>query len=116
MSWPTRPPLPCSVREMTEPERAWVGAMVEAEGSVTERPTKSHHTYRDWVLQLANTDFEITSALLRTTGVGHVYWAEPPTGTRPQLHWRVNRKLDLLDLQRQLAPYCMKIRRLEYPS
>lgn len=47
-------------------EAAWVGAMIEAEGSI-------YPNGAGWRLNLASTDVETLATLLRLTGVGTVY-------------------------------------------
>ena len=103
---------PSQVRQMAPDERAWVGAMIEAEGSVMVNPSHSNHKAK---IMVANTDPEILSALLRATGVGHVglktesrQWQRKPCYT-----WQVQAQLEARDIALQCAPYSMKLQRVE---
>lgn len=101
---------PCQVREMSIDERAWVGAMIEAEGSVG----KPYGQYRQWRITVVNTDPEILSALLRATGVGIVglktrakQWQR-----KPCFGWSVQAQLDVAGIVNQCAPYSMKLQQV----
>lgn len=98
-------PKPASIREMAEIERAWLGAMVEAEGSVGFYNTNGRHGH--WRVTIANKDPEVISAALRLTRIGSV--CPRPSGV---LYWVVDRRNDVRLLAEQLAPYCMKVRRI----
>lgn len=88
---------------MTEVEKAWVGAMVEAEGYV------GFYNGR-WRIGVGNTDPEIISAILRATGVGLVSIQK---GTnKPIIHWSSQRYNDVINLSNQLKDYCMKVRKI----
>jgi len=56
-----------SVREMTEIERAWVGAMIEAEGCL--RVNKEHPFYH---LSISSNEVETIATILRLVGDGRV--------------------------------------------
>jgi hypothetical protein len=103
---------PVSLRVMTEVEAAWVGAMIEAEGSIYLHPQYNQQRMR---IDVCNTDPEIISALLRLTGIGSVYVDMPRDtrlGTKPAYHWLVHQYLNAGALARRIAAYSPKAQRL----
>lgn len=94
-------PLPSSVREMTAVEAAWVGALIEGEGSMIAHP-RGRTT---WAVTVQSTDVETIATLLRLTGAGLVYSKRVPDGRKPQWSWEVRRKFDVRDLLYQVCPY-----------
>ena len=100
-----------SARNMTEPERAWVGAMVDAEGSVLQS-IDTRNRLPHWRLSVEMLEPEYMSALLRATGVGNIYYRRRPQRQHPFFTWGVWRYLDILSLARQCAPYSIKLQRV----
>ena len=109
------------VREMTAVESAWIGAMIEAEGSVLwkkARPNRRGVVFARHIITLVNTDVEIISALLRTTNCGSVFrnwareWHKGFRPTKPIYVWHVARRREVEDIARQCAPYSMKLQTL----
>lgn len=101
--------LACRVREMSDVQAAWVGAIIEAEGSVVFTPRTSLHYAR---IQVSNTDVEIISALMRTTGVGSVcLLQQSKLGTKDCWCWAVQARNDIQSLVRQCSLYAMKLQR-----
>ncbi len=106
---------PSNLRTMTEPEAAWIGAMVEAEGSVYNTLGTDR-----WKVQFVNTDLELISAFLRVTGVGQVYYREsrPCTGaasgsmSKPLFIWVINAHNDVAQLQERCEMYSGKLQRI----
>ena len=108
---------PSSVRTMTEVERAWVGAFVEADGSAfIVRRSGCSPSPRVYASQR---EVDPIATLLRVTGVGSIqWWKEKPSvrfqsfgrGSRTYEIWRwtVGRRNDALDILRQCAPYSWK--------
>lgn len=92
---------------MTAVEAAWVGAMVEAEGSVVLNPRYQR-------VDVINTDPEILSAMLRATGAGTVIF-KPNSNPRyrPGFYWTLCRRLEIRELVRQCSGYSMKLQRLQ---
>lgn len=88
------------VRTMSEPERAWVGAFIDGEGSLYQE-TRGYNR-----LSGCNTEVELISTLIRATGVGKVY-LQPQIGL-PLWVWRVNRLHQIQEIARQIKPYCLK--------
>ncbi len=109
---------PCEVREMTEPERAYIGAMIEGEGNV--RLYNAHKSCAacrtgggHWRITVVNTDVEIISALLRATGVGRITRRTPEKlENKPCYSWFVGRYNDILSLVRQSARYSTKLQQV----
>ena len=102
---------PASVRLMSEIERAWVGAMVEADGCISRE--KAHPR---WDIRVANGNLEVISALLRATGVGNVYLAYYMRfGERHSWGWtwQVTRQNDVVALAAQIEHYCTKAQKLK---
>lgn len=96
---------------MTEPERAWVGALLEGEGSVY--PNGGGTT-----ICVANTDLELISALLRLTGVGCVSLqtrAGQRRGSGTARHdlwlWTLHRHNDVYAVACQCTEYSQKAQR-----
>lgn len=91
-------------------EQAWIGAMIEAEGSVS----KPYGPHLQWRIGVGNTDLEIISALLRVTGVGTIH-LQPPSklGRKTCWTWQVQAANDVAAIVKQCAPYSMKLRRIE---
>lgn len=88
---------------------AWLGAMIEGEGSAyvhyftdARQPAAS--------LQFSNTKVELISAALRIAQVGSVSSRARSSrlSRRRIFHWRVERWWETLLLARRLAPYSMK--------
>ena len=104
------PLKPSRVREMSEGECGYVGALIDGEGTVYD------HFYGGAArvyphISLANTDPEIISALLRMTGTGSVSRGSSTgkLGTKPHFIWQVMRSLEFVDLAQQLYNYSIKI-------
>ena len=103
---------PSRINTMTGIEAAWVGAIIEGEGSVMEK----HGSLRPrWRVMVANTDPEIMSALLRLTGSGSICCTvdrKGTLGTKPVYRWELAAVEDVLHLVRQCSPYSMKLQRV----
>jgi hypothetical protein len=97
-----------TLREMSEPEAAWVGAMLDAEGSI-RISTSGYPT-----LQVVNTNPEILSALLRATGIGRIYWRKPSVvyqARLPVFQWLVQQRDNARALLTRIQTYSMKAQR-----
>jgi len=100
-----------NVREMSPVEAAWIGAMIEAEGSVIFRPQHSGHLAK---ISMTNCDPEVLSAMLRVTGAGHLYPAPVHRwGRKPVFHWGISAWNEVKDIVRQCAAYSMKLQKVE---
>ncbi len=97
---------------MTEPEAAWLGAAIEGEGGLGRLPGKRMALS----LEVANTDPEFISALIRITGLADVYGKifKNPQGRpwAPAFRWRVSRANDMLAIARRCAIYSTKCQRV----
>jgi hypothetical protein len=104
---------PRSAREMTEPEQAYIGALIDGEGCVHLREN------RGITIDVTNTEVELISACLRATGCGSVSLknraGDVPRAGRWCLHdafvWYVYRHNDIDAIARQCAPWSMKCQR-----
>ncbi|KKN84431.1 hypothetical protein LCGC14_0288930 [marine sediment metagenome] len=122
-----------TVRTMSDVEAAWVGAMIEGEGSIRLRgrlkpgvwvPIGAHTRDRlDDVDQISpmgvdfySTDVETIATMLRLTGCGTVYYREPrpdyvsPNGAqafakKPSWQWVVQYKELVRGICAQIQPY-----------
>ena len=105
--------FPVSAKEMTDSERAWVGAMVDAEGSVLQATdARNGRTYWRLSIEMVGNGPEYMSALLRATGVGTVRYRIREWQHHEFFVWGVWRYLDILSLARQCAPYSIKLQRV----
>lgn len=94
---------PSRVRQMTPVEAAWVGAMVEGEGSLY-----LHKASRNFHLAVGNTEVETISTLLRFTNDGTVYCQRPAEkNVRRKILWiwSVTAQEAITDILRQVIPY-----------
>jgi hypothetical protein len=104
-----RPTTTHTIRQMRSDEAAWVGAMIEAEGSVSVyRPV--HGTNDAIQIQVSNTDVEIISTLLRFVGAGNVRYVRPGVGQRWVSKkglwiWSLSQQIQLRALAPQIAPW-----------
>jgi len=90
---------------------AWMGAMIEAEGSTYISATPGRPRA---CVQFCNTDPELISTALRLTQIGTVQpkLHSSPLSRKLILWWRVERWWDALALAQQLAPYSPKAQTL----
>ena len=92
------------IRHMNDEERAYVGAMIDAEGCVTFTP-KLHRL----TINVSNTSLEIISALLRATHVGRVYPYRRDDGRKQVWAWVVQAKMDALEIISYCRRYSTKL-------
>ena len=86
---------------------AWIGAMIEAEGSVTISPLSSRHLLR---ISVVNSDPEIISVLLRHIGTGSV---STKHGANKLCYvWSVQRQREVQEIARQCQQYSMKLQKV----
>src|SRR3990167_2254942 len=98
---------PSSLREMTEVEAAWVGATIEAEGTISRRTQKPQIIE----IRVGSSSVETIATLLRLRGVGTVYLhssAASPLTKKTIWDWVVFRKLDSLALISAVSPYLVE--------
>ncbi len=98
--------LPCSVREMSTIEAAWMGAMIDGEGCILRQQQRGFDYTR---LSMGNTEPELVSAFLRATGVGCIIMGQQKKAHhRPFFNWTVNRQNDVFEIIRQCRPFSIK--------
>ncbi len=106
MTMPKGYRLPSRLRNMTEVEAAYLGAMIDGEGCITN----SGRGHRQ--IKFGNTDIELISACLRATGIGGIELRLPRGLSKlPLWIWNVGRAQEIEDLCRRIAPYSMKAQR-----
>ena len=89
-------------REMSSVEAAYVGAMLDGEGTVSIRK-------RSASFSIGNSELELISAFLRATGCGGIYYSPVKEGANlPGWAWAVGSRLTLESLAIQLAAYSIK--------
>lgn len=91
-------------REMSEVERAWLGAFIEADGSAGWRQMK---TMRRPQITIAQKEIEPIATALRITQCGSVN-----KGKHQCWHWEVMATNDVIAVAEQCAPYSWKIQRM----
>jgi hypothetical protein len=106
MTTKKKDPKQSTVRLMTTAQAAWVGAMIEAEGSVDVR-ANDHGYVR---IQVANTDVEIIATLLRFVGAGKVSLQTKlkpgfVKSNKPCWYWTIAAQKDVLMLSAQVLPW-----------
>jgi hypothetical protein len=98
--------LQTTLRKMSEPEKAWVGAFIDAEGGfyVIARGT--------WNVNVVNTEPEFLSALLRATHLGVVIsknnHSQAKKHWKPAFQWTFATRVDVDALAEAIAPYSLK--------
>ena len=97
---------PSLVRKMTEPERAWLGAFIEADGCAFVRHFSDGRRKR-LVLNIGQKIIEPIAVALRITQVGFVQLGS----VTEQWAWTVGRMNDVLAVAEQCYPYSWKIQR-----
>jgi hypothetical protein len=97
------------LRKMSQVEASWIGAMIEAEGTVAF-PSNKRLGFK---VNVTNADPEVLSALLRTTNAGSISPVLPgKLGKKVCYRWQIQALVEVKDLIRQCAPYSMKLQRL----
>jgi len=109
-----------TVRRMSEPERSYLGAMIDGEGSIGRYISGNSRNSGQSILALSNQSLEIISALLRFTGVGSVSLKDSPSTRnpspkalggvprRPVWDWRITNAVDVGSVASQSATYSVK--------
>ena len=115
-----RPPLrkdgkrwnrsPSRMKKITEVEAAWIGSMIEGEGSVIIGWNQSYFYPK---VVMVNTDPEIHSVFLRILGMGSVHYKKSKIETyKPCFVWNCSRYNEVIDLLRVCKKYSMKLQEL----
>ena len=96
-------------RDLAEVEAAWLGAMVEGEGSVLGRKRNTRSTPIQPLVQVCNSSVEVIATCLRLVGTGCVYLRPRCRGDKdhwkPVWFWIVTARQDVLYLLDRIAPY-----------
>ncbi len=99
-----------TVRNLQPEEAAWIGAMIEADGSVSVRI--DNRGYEDIDLHFYNSEVETVATMLRLVGEGNIYYRGkrisskwPTAGTKPQWAWSLQKKPSVRALLPQIIPY-----------
>ncbi len=95
---------PSRVRQLSIAEAAWVGAMIEAEGTVWAL----RKTTRCVGISVGNTDVEIISTLLRFVGDGRVKMHAPGAGDlgrKTAWFWELTHDAAIRALAPQITPW-----------
>ena len=109
--------LKSAARHMNQVEAAYIGAVLDTDGYIgcfKRRRTKSRsrkaYEHRLQVkLGESELSFELISALIRATGVGHVSTAKPSSiGRRTVWIWRVQSQNTVADIISQVQQYSWK--------
>lgn len=100
-----------TAKEMTEIERAWVGAFIEADGTVFATTQASGRTRR-FTIGAVQLEIDPIATLLRVTGVGSVSRVRNGEGRNPVWRWIVGAYEDALSIAEQCAPYSWKLQRI----
>lgn len=97
---------PTFVQNLSSEAAAWVGAMLEGEGSICwDKPNSPNNTYRLRVI-VANTEVETIATCLRLVGAGRVTTQVPKRkNTKRIWMWVLARRSDLIEFLPQVIPY-----------
>ncbi len=102
---------PSRMKEITEVEAAWIGSMIEGEGSALMRHTE---WYDHPMVVVVNTDPEIHSVFLRILGMGSIFYKKPEKiSHKPCFVWNCTRYNEVVDLLKACKKYSMKLQRLD---
>lgn len=96
------------IRQLTQVEAAWMGALIEGEGSTFFR--RDDHRRGSAIIQVANTDPELMSVCLRVVQTGHVTVNRIRHG-KLQMQWALAGN-EAVDLAEQLTGFCAKTEKL----
>lgn len=95
---------PTSIQNLSPEAAAWLGAMVEGEGSLSwDRPNTCNNQYRLRVV-VANTEVETIATCLRLVGAGRVT-SQVMGNSKRVWHWVLSRRSDIAALLPQILPY-----------
>ena len=97
-----------TVRELSTVEAAWLGAMVEGEGSIGWVNSNQYKGGRlTPYLSLVNTSVEVISTMLRLVGDGNISLdaVHGRNGHRPVWGYKINKQNSLRSVLPQLIPF-----------
>ena len=103
---------PRTARELSPIEAAWLGAMIEGEGSfgAYDYGKLTHYPGTYLSLSVANTEVETIATVLRLAGCGGVTVTHRVTRYhqdhhKPNWTWQERRRANVIALLRQIAPF-----------
>ena len=106
---------PSRIRNLSDVERAWIGAAMDADGTIGMRKRNNAKTDRPFFV-FYSIEPETISVFLRIIGVGSVSFRTQERGSYensvPIWSWRIDRKLEVLNLCKQIAPYSLKAQKM----
>lgn len=99
----------CTVRDMSEAEAAWVGAMIEGEGNLVHLdPRKNGRLSHGVEVVVHNTEVETIATCLRLVGDGTINVVLPQThrmATMPLWRWRTAKHESMKKILPQIIPF-----------
>lgn len=101
----------CDVLPMSECAAAWLGALLDGEGSVYKAKGHAGRRRRLPWIAIANTEVELIATCLRITGAGTIQTRLQPSaafGSRRMWCWMCQKVADVPVLLQRLAPYSLK--------
>lgn len=100
---------PCTVRDMSDAEAAWVGAMIEGEGNFVHQPAgKNGRLSHGAEVLVHNTEVETVATCLRLVGDGTINVVLPRAhrmATMPLWRWRTAKHRSMRKLLPQIIPF-----------
>ena len=103
-----------AARIMSDVEAAWIGAFIEADGSITSYKHCKNCDISYIVITATQMDIEPISTLLRFTGVGVVSWQKMSPFTKFKSinthiwKWSLRANADVRHVLMQIRPFCPK--------
>ena len=92
------------VRQLSYEEAAWMGAMIDADGTLSWTKRSDKNTL--YQVAVGNTEVEIVATCIRLVGDGGVSGGKPGTlGILPVWVWHLANQESLLELLPQIIPY-----------
>ena len=112
-------PRDSRVKKMTEVERAYLGAWIDADGSAMLRGRDARKDNAKGRIAIAQKDVEIVSTALRLTQAGNINlnkksldWSGVGLAGCDMWVWSLDSQRDIEDLMEQCYPYSEKLQRL----
>lgn len=99
---------PCTVRQMSLTEAAWLAGFFDGEGSLSQFMGGRSKRHPTWILAIGNTSVAALEQCVRVTGVGRVNGKSMrarPDHYKPQHQWRITRQRDIAEICRQMLPF-----------
>ncbi len=85
-------------------EAAWLAGFVDGEGCISSFMARGK--YKNWFLQIGNTNLSALEYCQRITGCGRIIKKKEAHGNyKTQWQWRVSAQRDLVAVLEQITPY-----------